>query len=113
MRGAFGLVVVLLAGCASQQPVDWGATGGSRADATVEVGYQYNPTVTIPVTDQQQADSLADDRCRAWGYDTAEVFGVQRSQCQQTGTGIYDGQCISMWVTMQYQCIGDGDALAR
>lgn len=104
-------VAVLLAGCATQKPVSWSATGGSRSDATVQIGYQYNPTVVIPVTDDYEADRLASERCQAWGFETADRFGVQRTQCQQVGTGLYDGECINMWVTLEYQCIGDGSSL--
>lgn len=32
--------VLFLGGCITNQKVDWSATGGSRADATVEMGYQ-------------------------------------------------------------------------
>ena len=101
--------VMLLSGCVSEQALNWSATGGSRADATVELGYQYNPTVTKPVLQQSQADTMAAKRCEAWGYADAEPFGIARNQCQQTGLGIYNGACIDMWVTLQYQCLGRGD----
>lgn len=110
-RTVFAATVVVLSACATQEKVNWNAVGGSRSDATVEIGYQYNPTLTIPVTDDFEADAIAEDRCRAWGYETAERFGVERSQCQQVGTGLYDGECVNMWVTMGYQCIGDGGSL--
>lgn len=106
-------VTLFLVGCVSSREMDWSAYGGSRADATVELGFQYNPASTKPVMDQAQADLMAKERCERWGYYTAEAFGAQKNTCQMTGTGIYQGTCIDMIVTREYQCVGDGDRLNR
>ena len=41
--------LVCLAGCAAK-PVekDWIAVGGSRSDATIRLGYTYNPKIEVP-----------------------------------------------------------------
>ena len=106
------VMVVLLCGlfgCATEQIVSWSASGGSRADATIELAYQYNAAKVKPITDQSQADSIALSRCQAWGYTDTEPFGMQTSRCQRYGGGIYEGVCIDMVVTLEYQCLGRGD----
>lgn len=109
MRKILILCLIGISGCATEQPISWNATGGSRADATVEVAYQYNAATVIPVTDQSQADGLARERCEAWGYSDAEPFGMETSRCQRYGSGIYENVCVDKWVTLEYQCLGRGD----
>ena len=89
-------------GCAKKVTKYWEAAGGSRADATVIVGYTYNPQLEIPVPDGSQAHAEAVKRCQAWGYQEAEAFGLVTKRCQ-------DPQCVEMLVTQQYQCLGRGD----
>ena len=108
----FGVLFVgMTAGCASKVPMEWSASGGSRADATVELAYQYNAMNQVPQTSSEQADRVAAQRCKAWGYESAEPFGMQRTKCQQFGTGFYAQTCLDMVVSLQYQCLGDGGAL--
>lgn len=89
-------------GCAKKVTKHWEAAGGSRADATVIVGYTYNPQLEIPMPDGFQAHEEAVKRCQAWGYQEAEAFGLVTKRCQ-------DPQCVEMLVTQQYQCLGRGD----
>ena len=49
------MVVVVGAGCAKPVHKDWMAMGGSRSDATVKLGYTWNPNNEKPETSQQQA----------------------------------------------------------
>lgn len=98
-------------GCAKKVIKNWEAAGGSRADATVEVGYTYNPQIEKPETNDQQALSEARKRCQAWGYQEAEPFGLIKSNCQQMVLQPFAGMvCQSMLVTKQFQCLGRGDA---
>lgn len=100
-------------GCAKRVPKQWQASGGSRADATVEVGYIYRPDVEIPEASDSQAMAEATRRCKAWGYMLAEPFGLVRTQCQQMIPLPFGGMtCVSMIVTRQYQCLGRGDSPA-
>jgi len=66
------LVVLAAGGCAVKK--DWVSTGGSRADGTVKLSYEYG-ALEVPQLDEQQAIRLAIQRCQAWGYDRAEAFG--------------------------------------
>lgn len=97
-------------GCAKQVNKMWEASGGSRADATVEVGFVYDPTREIPQHNEQQAYQQAVKRCQAWGYTDAEPFGLVKSTCQNTVLQPFAGPvCVSMLVTRQYQCLGQGN----
>ncbi|MDE7241462.1 YecR family lipoprotein [Desulfovibrio sp.] len=69
------------AGCAKKVAKMWEAAGGRRADATVEVGYTYNPQNELPEANEQQALVEAGKRCQAWGYQEAEPFGLIKSNC--------------------------------
>lgn len=98
------------AGCAKKVTKMWEAAGGSRADATVEVGYTYNPQNELPEANELQALQEARKRCQAWGYQEAEPFGLIKSNCQQMVFQPFAGMaCTSMLVTKQFQCLGRGD----
>jgi hypothetical protein len=76
-------------------------TGGSRADGTVQLAYEYGG-FERPQVDWETANQIAADRCRAWGYSGAESFGGGVSQC--TAYNAYG--CIRRFVTITYQCTG-------
>ncbi|MEQ4576016.1 MAG: YecR family lipoprotein [Gammaproteobacteria bacterium] len=96
------LSAAILAGCATAK--NWAATGGSRADATVRLSYEYG-ALEKPRADEAQARELALARCRAWGYTGAEAFGGAIQQCNlPDGTG----GCNRWLVTKEYQCTGPG-----
>jgi hypothetical protein len=105
------LAVILATGCAVPKKVDkeWVATGGSRADATVELSYEYDPNREMPQTNDQQALELAKVRCRSWGYRSAEPFGGVKNVCNNMAyAGLAGMVCLSRFVTKQYQCLGRG-----
>lgn len=81
--------------------------GGSRSDATIRLGYTYNPKIEVPQLDHQQALELATRKCRAWGYDHAEEFGSVMENCDQM---VYDPwigpYCAQMNAVAEFQCIG-------
>lgn len=91
--------LVMLAGCATTK--QYGATGGSRADGTVKLSYQYGG-FEKPVVDPQQAITVARAKCSAWGYTDAEPFGMEISTC--TASNQYG--CVQYVVTSEYQCLG-------
>lgn len=97
-------------GCAKPVTKMWEAAGGSRSDATVTVGYTYNPNSEIPQTNNTQAHQEAVERCRAWGYSEAEAFGLVSRRCVNMVYGFGGPQCLEMLVTQEYQCLGRGDA---
>jgi hypothetical protein len=95
---------VLLSGCASTK--SWSATGGSRADATVRLSYEYG-LFEKPQTNEQEAISLATSRCKTWGYTGAEAFGGVTQQCNMPGG--MGGGCQRWVVTKEFQCTGMGN----
>jgi len=100
-RTLIALVLVLsVTGCTVQKTLV--PTGGSRADGTVEMSYDFRMFET-PQVDYSQGASTARQRCAAWGYSDAAPFGGQKSACQQFNGY---GNCVHTLVTVQYQCTG-------
>ncbi len=93
------LFVVSLAGCAT--PKQWSAIGGSRADGTVRLAFEYG-AFEKPQFEQGQGVQLATERCRAWGYTGSEAFGGARQQC--TTRNQYG--CVAWRVFADFQCTG-------
>jgi len=105
MRKVFAVVVsiallAIVTGCASQKA--WTAMGGSRADATVTLGYDYGMFEAPQLS--TSGDEIARQRCAVWGYSGAEAFGAQMERCVQFGSS----GCMQMQVTKTYQCTGTG-----
>lgn len=98
-----GISALLLVGCATTK--DWSATGGSRADGTVRLSYEFGP-FEKPELNEQQAVTLAAQRCKTWGYTGAEAFGGATSVCNLPSGGF--GGCSRWLVTKEYQCTGTG-----
>ncbi len=102
MRGAVLTAIVILAGCAPLPTATktWTATGGSRGDGTVELTYWHNnwenPNISVAA-----GVPIAAQRCRAWGYETAEPFGSSVRKCNQPS----QYGCIEYIVTATFQCL--------
>ena len=97
-----GLIVasaLALNGCAT--PIDWVATGGSRSDGTVRLGYSYGG-FEVPQVNEQQAINLANRKCTSWGYTSAEAFGGVLKTC--TASNGYG--CVAWNVQTEFQCTG-------
>ena len=104
------LIIGATSGCAKKVMKSWAAAGGSRADATVQVGFVYNPQTEIPEVTEYQGRRVAEEKCRFWGYPEAEPFGMVKKQCQQIVYNAFAGpQCVEILVTQEYQCLGRGD----
>jgi hypothetical protein len=99
-------VIAALPGCATKK--DFYATGGSRADGTVDMAYDFRP-FEQPVVDHQQAQKLAKSKCGVWGYSSAEPFGGKTTNCYRRDGW---GNCTAGQVIVKYQCIGNLDAPA-
>lgn len=103
------LAVVALAaalaitGCST--PKDFYATGGSRADGTVDMAYDIRQ-FEDPVVNMNQAQTIARNKCRVWGYQDAEPFGGKQQTCHQFNGY---GTCIAGQVIIKYQCLGNGN----
>ncbi|MCY1393922.1 YecR-like lipoprotein [compost metagenome] len=104
---AFSLALLALAasvavtGCATKK--DFYATGGSRADGTVDMAYDF-AQFEQPVVDVNQAHNIAKSKCQVWGYQEAEAFGGKQQHCNQFNGY---GTCVAGQVVIKYQCIGD------
>ena len=94
---------MFVSGCATTK--NWSATGGSRADATVRLSYEYG-AFEKPQTSEMEAVNLATARCKTWGYTGAEAFGGVTRQCNMPG-GM--GGCNGWRVTKEFQCTGMGN----
>lgn len=95
-----GITITLLAGCATQKALQ--ATGGSKADGTVDLSFQYG-LFEKPEVNWGEGVQIARSRCQAWGYSDAEPFGGTKSICNQRNGY---GDCIDTVVTATYQCTG-------
>ncbi len=97
--------------CAKRVPKIWSSNGGSRADATVQIAYTYNPEYEIPDPDVVQGRELAESKCKNWGYMDATPFGMYQQKCNRSvyNPFIQATQCIEIIVMQEYQCIGRGD----
>lgn len=93
-------VALLSSGCAVQK--DWVATGGSKADGTVNLAFEYS-AFTSPETKNHQSVSLARSKCQAWGFKDATSFGAGEQTCVDHAI---TGMCVTYRVTMQMQCTG-------
>lgn len=98
--------VTALSGCAVKK--DFYAMGGSRADGTVDMAYDFKQ-FEQPVVNQEQALSIAQSKCRVWGYRDAEPFGGKTQNCYQMNGY---GTCIAGQVIIKYQCHGEGNSSA-
>ena len=92
--------ITVLSGCAVQE--QWAATGGSRADGTVALSYEYGE-FQEPEVDDEQGVQLAASRCAVWGYTGSDPFGGVIRKCEAFGGY---GNCLSWLVTKNYQCTG-------
>lgn len=95
----FSFVALSIQGCAT--PKQLSATGGSRADGTVKMSFEYGP-FEVPQLDGSQGEAVATHRCAAWGYTGAEPFGGASKRC----IDVSGGGCDRWQVTYEYQCTG-------
>ncbi len=93
------MLLMLSAGCTVQK--DMVPLGGSRADGTVSMGFEYG-MFEKPEVDRNVAAATAAERCRAWGYENAHAFGGTTRQCVHAS----GGDCYRWIVKVPYQCTG-------
>lgn len=93
-------ISLAVSGCAKTVYKDLIPTGGSRADATLEMSYEYRGSES-PQVDLAKGMITAKQRCAAWGYKNADPFGGEKRRCMlpsQYGCGRW-------FVTYTYQCV--------
>jgi hypothetical protein len=98
------LTTLFISGCAVQKQLI--PTGGSRADGTVKLSYEYG-LFEAPQLDAQQGLIAAKQRCSAWGYTSAEAFGGSTQTC----TNSTRNGCNRWLVSIEYQCAGGSHPL--
>ena len=99
LLAASALIILSMQGCAVNKQLT--PTGGSRADGTVKLSFEYG-AFEVPKLDGQQGMSAARQRCAAWGYTGVEPFGGSTKTCS---SGSRSG-CDRWLVTVEYQCTG-------
>lgn len=92
--------LICFAGCTVQK--EWTATGGSRADGTVDLAFQYGAFEKPQVNDAQGVE-LAASTCAGWGYTASQPFGGTMTKCEAVNGY---GNCLRTLVTRKYQCMG-------
>lgn len=97
------LLSAVVLGCAAQKTLI--PTGGSRADGTVKLSYQFS-SFEVPEVNMAAGLVTAKQRCGAWGYTGAEPFGGQTKICVASSMG----SCNMFQVTVEYQCTGNPPA---
>lgn len=95
------LLSVLCSSCTTVKTLV--ATGGSRTDGIVELSYEVG-MFEQPKVRWDHGLITANDRCKMWGYQSAEAFGGTTSRCQAFNGY---GHCTQLLVSAKYQCIGD------
>lgn len=91
--------IAMLSGCAVQKHMT--PTSGSKADGTVVMSYDYG-IFEKPQIDSSEAIAAAAQRCKAWGYTSAEPFGGVTQQC----TAPSSSGCMQYHVNQEFQCTG-------
>lgn len=94
------LAIAILSGCSVQKEMY--PVGGSKADGTITMAYEYTP-MQSPKVDLEQAAQSASKKCQIWGYDAAEAFGGKLTRCSSPSAL---GGCERTEVSIQYQCVG-------
>lgn len=94
--------LILLSGCAVKK--EWAPVGGSRADGVVRFAYSYGGFES-PRVDSSQLAEVAQKRCMAWGYQSAEEFGPVLKTCNANN----QYGCIAWVVSKDFQCVGQPD----
>ncbi|TDK55514.1 YecR family lipoprotein [Pseudomonas moraviensis] len=91
------LSALFLTGCAT--PKQWEATGGSKTDGIVQVSYELGQFESGQ-TNAEQGLTIATQRCKTWGYNTAEITGSEKNICRTMGKF----NCLQTTITQDYLC---------
>jgi hypothetical protein len=92
--------LICFSGCSVQK--QWSAMGGSRADGTVDLSYEYGG-LQQPQIDEAQGVDLAATTCGGWGYTSSQPFGGTMSRCEAVNGY---GMCLRYLVTAQVSVLG-------
>jgi hypothetical protein len=114
------ILFILLGGCIAQpqQPQTWKAMSGSKANGTLTLAYEKDDFAFLfnAPPNSAQGQSLADARCKVWGYKKAQPFDFTNEFCKPQSQSdsffhlkIEDNKdnnsCRgTMLITQEYQC---------
>ena len=99
-RFIFLALVATLTACANPVPKHWLVVDGSKHDATITLAYDEG-LLQQAVVDEQDAQLIAANGCKAWGFKNAQSLGVPLEQCSRRDKLF---GCISTRYTQLYQC---------
>lgn len=106
------LIIMTLTACTTTERMSWGVAGGSKSDGIIILGIDVPAKLGISEThvewDAQQANYLADSKCKKWGYAGAEAFNEEfpvQKTCHPQGFS----PCWSKTYRVAYQCIDKAD----
>jgi len=109
---AMVFAMVVVTGCAPRIKKDWVATSLNESGGLIEITYEFHPNEAFESSEQQGRD-LAITICQAWGYNSAEQFGLEKEVCtDRTRTG-FASACNNRRASKMYQCLGKGTGSAR
>ena len=91
------VAAAVLSGCTAQ--VKGAPVGGSRADGTAALAYEYG-MFGVPPVNYAEMQQQAKARCARWGCQHAERFGGQIRTCVAQGSS----GCLAWRVSIDYQC---------
>ena len=89
-------IIVLAAGCTTYKL--WNEAGSDQDAATVDLSYEYRKFES-PQVDERAGVQMARERCKDWGYSSAQRKGEDR-QCLDGTTE----SCSKWLVTRKYHC---------
>ena len=89
-------VIVFAIGCTTYKL--WNEAGSDQDAGTVDLSYEYRKYES-PQVDERAGTQMARERCKDWGYTSAQRKGEDR-QCLD-GTA---EDCNKWRVTRQYRC---------
>jgi hypothetical protein len=91
-------ILIFLSGCTVNKYLQ--VTGGSKADGTITMQYEYGG-FEKPVVQWDQAKRDAIQRCQAWGYSNAQFFDSGTSTC----LAYNNYGCVRWRITYTCQCV--------
>ena len=102
MKKILAVVILSISSCAINPTSKiYGASGGSKADGTVQMSYTEGRYEVVQV-DEVTSMIRAKRRCISWGYTSAEAFDFVSRKCQSINVTL--GGCNSWLITKEYQC---------
>ena len=102
--------IVFLGGCTGQlnEPFVTSSGHGSVTVSQDSIRESLFEEFPDPTLTEQQAGTLAWQKCSDWDFEGVELSGAMRGQAVQWGPGIQFGQVVPMTIrhSIDYECTG-------